>query len=101
MSSRPNGIGSFARWQKPRTRARGRGVLPAWMRGRGGVENVRFKGGATTTLKVAPALSAWQMRQTRPEVLVAIDELLGQNTDAEIANALNERGFETGTGKGF
>ena len=65
------------------------------------VANVRFKGGATTTLKVAPALSAWQMRQTRPEVLVAIDELLGQNTDAEIANALNERGFETGTGKVF
>jgi len=65
------------------------------------VANVRFKGGATTTLKVAPALSAWQMRQTRPEVLAAIDELLGQNTDAEIANALNERGFETGTGKVF
>jgi DNA invertase Pin-like site-specific DNA recombinase len=62
---------------------------------------VRFKGGATTTLKVRPALSAWQMRQTRPEVVAAIDELLAQHADTEIAQRLNERGFQTGSGKAF
>lgn len=62
---------------------------------------VRFRGGATTTLTVSPALSAWQMRQTRPEVVAAIDELLGHQTDTEIARTLNERGFQTGTGKVF
>lgn len=62
---------------------------------------VRFKGGATTTLKVPPALAAWQMRQTRPEVIAAIDELLAQHTDTEIAQRLNERGLPTGSGKAF
>jgi DNA invertase Pin-like site-specific DNA recombinase len=62
---------------------------------------VRFKGGATTTMKVPPALSSWQLRQTRPEVIVAIDELLTQHTDTEIAKSLNERGFQTGSGKAF
>jgi len=65
------------------------------------IANVRFKGGATTTLKVPPALSAWQLRQTRPEVVATIDQLLGQHTEAEIAQSLNERGFQTGTGKAF
>lgn len=65
------------------------------------IAKVRFKGGATTTLKVAPALSAWQMRQTRPEVVAAIDELLAQHTDTEIATALNERGLQSGSGKVF
>lgn len=62
---------------------------------------VRFKGGATTTLKIPPALNAWQLRQTRPEVIAAIDELLAEHTDTEIAQRLNERGFQTGTGKAF
>jgi len=62
---------------------------------------IRFKGGATTTLKVPPALSAWQMRQTRPEAVAAIDELLARHTDTEIARCLNERGLQTGTGKAF
>lgn len=63
--------------------------------------HVRFRGGATTTLRVVPALSAWQLRQTRPEVIAAIDELLGNHTDVEIADSLNKRGFQTGTGKTF
>jgi DNA invertase Pin-like site-specific DNA recombinase len=62
---------------------------------------IRFKGGATTTLKVAPAPSAWQMRQTRPEVITAIDELLTRHTDSEIARELNERGLRSGSGKAF
>ena len=63
--------------------------------------HVRFRGGATTTLTVPRALSAWEMRQTSPEVLAEIDKLLGEHTDARIAAILNERGYETGTGKTF
>ncbi len=65
------------------------------------IANVRFKGGATTTLKVPPALSAWQLRQTRPEVMAAIDELLEHQTERDVAKSLNARGFQTGTGKAF
>ena len=65
------------------------------------IANVRFKGGATTTLKVKPALAAWQLRQTSQEVVAAIDELLEQQTDTQIASTLNKRGLQTGTGKLF
>jgi len=63
--------------------------------------HVRFRGGATTTLTVPRALSAWEMRQTSPEVVAEIDRLLDDHTDARIAAILNERGYETGTGKTF
>ena len=62
---------------------------------------VRFRGGATTTLNVSPALSAWELRQTNPAVITAIDELLDHHTEAQIAEILNKRGFETGTAKRF
>jgi DNA invertase Pin-like site-specific DNA recombinase len=62
---------------------------------------VRFRAGATTTLTLPPALSAWQLRQTNPEVVTLIDELLDKHTDKEIAAILNQRGFQTGTGKRF
>lgn len=63
--------------------------------------HVRFRGGATTSLMLPPALSAWQIRQTSPEVVAAIDTLLDQHTEAQIATILNARGYQTGTGKRF
>jgi len=42
------------------------------------IANVRFKGGAMTTLKVKPALAAWQLRQTNPLVLKEINMLLDE-----------------------
>jgi hypothetical protein len=65
------------------------------------VAQVRFRGGATATLKVPRALSAWELRQTNPAVIAEIDKLLDNHTEATIANLLNERGFTTGTGKRF
>jgi hypothetical protein len=62
---------------------------------------VRFRGGATTTLKVPPALSAWELRQTNPAVIAEIDKLLDHHTESKIAAILNERGYTTGTGKRF
>ena len=62
---------------------------------------VRFKGGATRTLSVAPAKPAWMLRQTPPEVVAAIDRLLDKHTDGEIATLLNGRGMTSGGGKRF
>ena len=63
--------------------------------------HVRFRGGATTTLTLPLALSAWQLRQTSPEVVAAVDTLLDHHTDAPIAILLNERGYQSGTGNAF
>jgi DNA invertase Pin-like site-specific DNA recombinase len=63
--------------------------------------HVRFRGGAATTLTVPRALSAWELRQTNPEVVAEIDRLLNDHTDAPIAAILNKRGYQTGTGKTF
>jgi DNA invertase Pin-like site-specific DNA recombinase len=70
-------------------------------KGRPVLAQVRFRGGATTTLKVPPALSAWELRQTNPAVVAEIDKLLDHYTEAKIATVLNERGYTTGTGKRF
>ena len=63
--------------------------------------HVRFRGGATTSLTLPLALSAWQLRQTSREVVAAVDTLLDHHTDAQIAVLLNERGYQSGTGNVF
>jgi DNA invertase Pin-like site-specific DNA recombinase len=70
-------------------------------KGRPVIAQVRFRGGATTSLKVPPALSAWELRQTSPQVVAEIDKLLDHHTDAQIAPILNAHGFRSGTGKPF
>jgi hypothetical protein len=62
---------------------------------------VRFRGGATTTLKVPRPLTAPQLRSTRPEVREQMDALLDEYSDAQVANMLNERGMRTGAGAPF
>jgi DNA invertase Pin-like site-specific DNA recombinase len=62
---------------------------------------IRFKGGATRTLAVPLPKPAWMTRQTSPEVVAAIDDLLDHHTDGEIAKLLNERGLSSGSGKRF
>jgi DNA invertase Pin-like site-specific DNA recombinase len=59
---------------------------------------VRFRGGATQTLTLPLPLLCWQMRQTPPEVVQAVDDLLNQYTDRQIAIILNERGLRSGQG---
>ena len=63
--------------------------------------HVRFKGGATHTLTISRQLSSWQMRQTPPEVVNAIDALLNEMTDGAIAQELNAQGMRSGTGQAF
>jgi hypothetical protein len=62
---------------------------------------VRLKGGATRTLSLPPPQPAWAIWQTSPEVVVAVDRLLGDHTDARIAALLNERGWHSGKGGMF
>ncbi|MGB7294351.1 MAG: recombinase family protein [Candidatus Aminicenantales bacterium] len=62
---------------------------------------VRFKGGATTTLRIPLPLNAWQGRKTPEPVVALIDELLDRHTDREVAERLNDRGWVTGAGEKF
>jgi DNA invertase Pin-like site-specific DNA recombinase len=63
--------------------------------------HVRFRGGQTHSLTVAIPPKAWQLRQTHPDTLAALDRLLDTCTDAETADALNAAGHRSGEGKPF
>jgi DNA invertase Pin-like site-specific DNA recombinase len=63
--------------------------------------HVRFRGGATTTLTLARALNAWELRETSAEVVALIDQLLDHHADQDIATILNARGYVSGTGQPF
>jgi len=63
--------------------------------------HVRFRGGQTQSLAVAIPPKAWQVRQTHPDTLAALDRLLDTHTDAQTAEALNAAGHRSGEGKLF
>jgi hypothetical protein len=63
--------------------------------------HLRFRGGATTTLTLARALNAWQLRETSAEIVALIDQLLDAHTDGEIATLLNARGYLSGSRQPF
>jgi DNA invertase Pin-like site-specific DNA recombinase len=65
------------------------------------VAHIRFKGGATETMTVALPPPFAQSRLTAPETLAAIDRLLDEHTDAEIAERLNQHGYRTFDGLRF
>jgi hypothetical protein len=58
---------------------------------------VRFKGGATETITVAVSRG----RRHPPQLLVLIDQLLEDSTDAGVAEQLNQLGWRTLNGKPF
>jgi hypothetical protein len=59
------------------------------------VAHIRFKGGATQTISVALPPPFAQSRLTAPETLAAMDRLLEEYTDAEVAEQLNQQGYRT------
>jgi hypothetical protein len=65
------------------------------------VAHIRFKGGATQTITVPLPPPFAQSRLTAPETLVAIDRLLDEYTDAEVAEQLNQQGYRTFDGLFF
>jgi hypothetical protein len=62
---------------------------------------IRFRGGATRTLIVPLPEPVWISRRTSSDVVTAIDHLLDEHTEGEIAKLLNDRGLMSGTGKPF
>jgi DNA invertase Pin-like site-specific DNA recombinase/DNA-binding transcriptional regulator YiaG len=63
--------------------------------------HVRFRGGQTTSLTLPIPPTSWQLRQTHPDTLAALDRLLDEHTDAEIAERLNAAGHRSGESKPF
>jgi hypothetical protein len=63
--------------------------------------HIRFRGGAMTTLTLARALNAWQLRETSTEIVALVDQLLDQHTDVTIATMLNASGYISGTAQPF
>ena len=63
--------------------------------------HIRLAGGQHHTLTVPVPKPAWAQRQTRPQVIAAIDELLNTTTSAQIAIILNHRGLTSGEGRPF
>jgi hypothetical protein len=58
--------------------------------------NMRWQGGQDHTLTLPVPKTAWELRQTAPHVIEAIDQVLDHHTHAEIAAILNARGHTSG-----
>jgi DNA invertase Pin-like site-specific DNA recombinase len=63
--------------------------------------HVRFPAGGHTTLHIPVPKPAYEQRRTPADVVAAIDLLLDTHTSGEIADILNQRGMNTGTGEAF
>jgi DNA invertase Pin-like site-specific DNA recombinase len=62
---------------------------------------VRWKGGATTSLEEPLPLSAPDQRRTPAAIVEQVRSLATEQTDRQIAETLNARWLRTGTGKPF
>jgi DNA invertase Pin-like site-specific DNA recombinase len=92
-------------WKNPRTPVREKKRMIRFLiedvtmiRGEDITLHVRFKGGATKTLKLPLPLQGWQYNVTDPKIVEIVDELLADHTYSQIANILNERGYASGQG---
>jgi hypothetical protein len=65
------------------------------------VAQIRFRGGATHTLRLPLPVSAVELRKTHSAVVAEIDRLIDDHTDMEIADILNARGLRPGVADRF
>ncbi len=65
------------------------------------VAQIRFRGGATHTIRLPLPLSAPELRKTHSAVVAEIDRLIDNYTDVEIAEILNARGLRPGVADRF
>jgi DNA invertase Pin-like site-specific DNA recombinase len=63
--------------------------------------HVRLSGGATRTLTLNRPLPIAQIRKFKPDLVAEVDCLLDHHCDREVAEILNQRGFQTWEGKPF
>jgi DNA invertase Pin-like site-specific DNA recombinase len=94
-----------ATWKNPRTPVREKKRMIRFLiedvtmiRGEDITLHVRFKGGATKTLKLPLPLKGWQYNMTDPKIVELVDELLTDHTYSEIATILDKQGFKSGQG---
>ncbi len=62
---------------------------------------VRLRGGATRQIAIPPDLPFFELHATPRAVVEAVDALLEDHCEGEIAEILNQRGLRTGHGKPF
>src|SRR5258708_1855227 len=65
------------------------------------VAQIRFRGGATHTLRLPLPRSAPELRKTHSTVVAEIDRLIEDHTDVKIADILNARGLRPGVADRF
>jgi DNA invertase Pin-like site-specific DNA recombinase len=63
--------------------------------------HIRLSGGQNHTLSVPAPKTAWELRQTPPEIVAQIDRLLEHHTHTEIAEILNSQGRTSGENRPF
>jgi DNA invertase Pin-like site-specific DNA recombinase len=92
-------------WKNPRTPVREKKRMIRFLiedvtmiRGEDITLHVRFKGGATKTLKLPLPLKGWEYNVTDPKIVDIVDDLLGDHTYSEIATILDNRGYKSGQG---
>lgn len=62
---------------------------------------IRFKGGATRSLRLPFPKAAWALRRTNTEIVAEIDRLLDDHCEGEVAHLLNEKGWHSSGGATF
>ena len=65
------------------------------------VAHIRFRGGATHSIRVPFPKAAWALRKTDDEIVNEIDQLLTDHSDSEIAAILNSKNWHSSTGSPF
>lgn len=65
------------------------------------IAHVRLSGGATRALELERPLPIAQLRKFKPELVAAVDRLLDQHCDREIAEILSRDGWRTWESKPF
>jgi DNA invertase Pin-like site-specific DNA recombinase len=65
------------------------------------VAHVRFRGGASHTLRLPRPKPAADLRTLDPAIVTEVDRLLDDHTDAQIADALNAAGLQPPVGDKF
>jgi hypothetical protein len=92
-------------WKNPKTPVREKKRMIRFLiedvtmiRGEDITLHVRFKGGATKTLKLPLPLKGWQYNMTDPKIVEIVDQLLSDHSYSEIATILNNRGYKSGQG---
>jgi hypothetical protein len=95
-------------WKDPRTPARERKRMlrllvedVTLVRDRAIRIQLRWKGGATTSIEQPLPLGAPDLRRTPAAIIEEVRALATEQTDQQIARTLNARGLRTGTGQPF